>query len=174
MKFNQSGRSMIEMLGVLAIVGILSVGGLDLVSKARRSNQMGTLISSISNLAGTIVQQRKYAPEIKESYGSDIVLFLKQTGKIPTGLTIGSKKDGFYQLTGELNSLITANLPTTDDDERTVTLSISGLDKETCIKVVSNNWGNMSGKTAATIKVGDGDGDKTATGQMSIADATAG
>ena len=28
MKINESGRSMIEMLGVLAIIGVLSVGGI--------------------------------------------------------------------------------------------------------------------------------------------------
>ncbi len=34
MKINQSGRSMIEMLGVLAIIGVLSVGGIAGYSKA--------------------------------------------------------------------------------------------------------------------------------------------
>lgn len=34
MNFNQSGRSMIEMLGVLAIIAVLSVGGIAGYSKA--------------------------------------------------------------------------------------------------------------------------------------------
>ena len=34
MKQNQSGRSMIDMLGVLAIIGVLSVGGIAGYSKA--------------------------------------------------------------------------------------------------------------------------------------------
>ena len=34
MKNNQFGRSMIEMLGVLAIIGVLSVGGIFGYSKA--------------------------------------------------------------------------------------------------------------------------------------------
>ena len=34
MKRNQLGRSMIEMLGVLAIIGVLSVGGIAGYSKA--------------------------------------------------------------------------------------------------------------------------------------------
>ena len=33
-KINQSGRSMVEMLGVLAIIGVLSVGGIAGYSKA--------------------------------------------------------------------------------------------------------------------------------------------
>ncbi|MBR2136742.1 MAG: prepilin-type N-terminal cleavage/methylation domain-containing protein [Alphaproteobacteria bacterium] len=36
-KTNQSGRSMIEMLGVLAIIGVLSVGGIAGYSKAKAS-----------------------------------------------------------------------------------------------------------------------------------------
>ena len=53
MNNSQSGRSMIEMLGVLAIIGVLSVGGLDMVSKARRNNQMNSLVSGISKLVNT-------------------------------------------------------------------------------------------------------------------------
>ena len=34
MRVNESGRSMIEMLGVLAIIGVLSVGGIAGYSKA--------------------------------------------------------------------------------------------------------------------------------------------
>lgn len=34
MNFNQSGRSMIEMLGVLAIIAVLTVGGIAGYSKA--------------------------------------------------------------------------------------------------------------------------------------------
>ena len=33
-KTNETGRSMVEMLGVLAIVGVLSVGGISAYSKA--------------------------------------------------------------------------------------------------------------------------------------------
>ena len=37
----QSGRSMIEMLGVLAIIGVLSVGGISGYSKAMAKYVMG-------------------------------------------------------------------------------------------------------------------------------------
>ena len=44
--FNKSqfGRSMIEMLGVLAIIGVLSVGGLAGYSKAMRANKVNNAI----------------------------------------------------------------------------------------------------------------------------------
>mgnify|MGYP006888164090 CR=1 FL=1 len=37
MKYNQIGRSMIEMLGVLAIIAVLSVGGIAGYSKAMQT-----------------------------------------------------------------------------------------------------------------------------------------
>ncbi|MBQ8671083.1 MAG: prepilin-type N-terminal cleavage/methylation domain-containing protein [Alphaproteobacteria bacterium] len=39
-KNNESGRSMIEMLGVLAIIGVLSVGGIAGYSKAMQKNSV--------------------------------------------------------------------------------------------------------------------------------------
>lgn len=54
MKINESGRSMIEMLGVLAIIGVLSAAGLYGYQKAmmkhkanKTINQMATIINNI-------------------------------------------------------------------------------------------------------------------------------
>lgn len=46
MKYNQSGRSMIEMLGVLAIIAVLSVGGIAGYSKALEKWKINGYISS--------------------------------------------------------------------------------------------------------------------------------
>ena len=48
--FSQSGRSMIEMLGVLAIVGVLSVGGIAGYSKAMEKFKLNKAISEYSML----------------------------------------------------------------------------------------------------------------------------
>ena len=45
---SQCGRSMIEMLGVLAIVGVLSVGGLAGYSKAMRANKINDALEYIN------------------------------------------------------------------------------------------------------------------------------
>ena len=44
---NQSGRSMIEMLGVLAIIGVLSVGGIAGYSKAMTQYKINKTTSYI-------------------------------------------------------------------------------------------------------------------------------
>ena len=50
MRNNEKGRSMIEMLGVLAIVGVLSVGGLAGYSKAMIKYKTTKLINEVSEI----------------------------------------------------------------------------------------------------------------------------
>ena len=50
MKINQSGRSMIEMLGVLAIIGVLSVGGIAGYSKAMEKWKINKTVEGYSYL----------------------------------------------------------------------------------------------------------------------------
>lgn len=65
MKNNEIGRSMIEMLGVLAIVGVLSVGGITGYSKAMakfKTNKLREQINTIStNLMSAFINERSYA-----------------------------------------------------------------------------------------------------------------
>lgn len=49
-KKNQLGRSMIEMLGVLAIIGVLSVGGIAGYTKAMAKNKVNKTIAQITRL----------------------------------------------------------------------------------------------------------------------------
>ncbi len=84
---NQNGRSMIEMLGVLAIIGVLSVGGIAGYSKAMTKYRINKTIDQITqisqnvrmlygrqrqknyrNLSGRILYKAVLAP--KEMFGS--------------------------------------------------------------------------------------------------------
>ena len=51
---NQNGRSMIEMLGVLAIIGVLSVGGIAGYSKAMEKFKINKTIEQISTIANNV------------------------------------------------------------------------------------------------------------------------
>ena len=50
MKYNQYGRSMIEMLGVLAIIAVLSVGGIAGYSKAMEKFRVNKLLEEYTML----------------------------------------------------------------------------------------------------------------------------
>ena len=136
MKNNQNGRSMIEMLGVLAVVGVLSVGGLNMVNKARYDNKVASLLSGISSLGSAMLQQRNYVSEINDAngYKGNFVKYLKQIGKLPTEFTY----DG-TSLKTEMGNTITAQ---TDATNEVVVVTVSGLDKNTCIRIASNEWGS--------------------------------
>ena len=51
---NQNGRSMIEMLGVLAIIGVLSVGGIAGYSKAMMKYRINKTVEQITLVAGNV------------------------------------------------------------------------------------------------------------------------
>jgi len=51
---NEAGRSMIEMLGVLAIIGVLSVGGIAGYSKAMMKYKINKTIEQITLIAGNV------------------------------------------------------------------------------------------------------------------------
>ena len=56
MKINEAGRSMIEMLGVLAIIGIISVSaikGFSMAMNKLKANEIGELIAEVSVTAQT-------------------------------------------------------------------------------------------------------------------------
>ena len=58
---SQSGRSMVEMLGVLAIIGVLSVGGIAGYSLAMRRHRANSIVDTFSKFAITaynICQQK--------------------------------------------------------------------------------------------------------------------
>lgn len=63
---SQCGRSMIEMLGVLAIVGVLSVGGLVGYSKAMRANKINNAIEYF-NRARLVFIERLITGNIDET-----------------------------------------------------------------------------------------------------------
>ena len=54
MKTNEAGRSMIEMLGVLAIIGVLSVGGIAGYSKAMNKFKTNKVADNVSMIVANI------------------------------------------------------------------------------------------------------------------------
>jgi len=59
---NENGRSMIEMLGVLAIIGVLSVGGIAGYSKAMTKYRVDKTIEQITLIAGNV--RTFFAPQM--------------------------------------------------------------------------------------------------------------
>ena len=74
---NESGRSMVEMLGVLAIIGVLSVGGIAGYTTAMRSHRANEIVNACSLLY--VVANTKNE--------SDDVTYESAFGSLPTGVS---------------------------------------------------------------------------------------
>ena len=80
MKINEIGRSMIEMLGVLAIVGVLSVGGIAGYSKAMLTYRSNKQIEQLVSIITSIINNKDKMPKIaSESY----IPYLQALGELP-------------------------------------------------------------------------------------------
>ena len=95
MKFYQSGRSMVEMLGVLAIIGVLSVGAIAGYSKAMEKYKLNKHASQISSLINTV---HLYQYQFRYTGTSDIPLIphLEKLNLIPEGMSVVESSDMTY------------------------------------------------------------------------------
>ncbi|MCM1323528.1 MAG: hypothetical protein NC218_05140 [Acetobacter sp.] len=100
MKKNEQGRSMIEMLGVLAIVGILSVGGIAGFSKAMmkyKLNKQTEQIVSILNYASINMDM------LFQSFNGrveNVTEILKNTGAFPEEMLKSNTPNYVYDIFG--------------------------------------------------------------------------
>lgn len=139
MKNNQSGRSMVEMLGVLAIIGVLSAGGLAGYSKAMFKHKLNTtmdqltmLVTNIRTMYGT--QENYDGLDVEKAYGLGIIAassydatnkkminpFKGYVGLGPVEAKENIAKSGFA-------------------------VSYAGLPKEACIALATADWGTGAG-----------------------------
>ena len=92
MKFNELGRSMVEMLGVLAIIGVLSVGAIAGYSKAMfkyKLNKHAESINILLNNSLNISHQLDASGNIVDADGAIYYsTILQKLGLIPDGISL--------------------------------------------------------------------------------------
>ena len=139
----ESGRSMIEMLGVLAIIGVLSVGGIAGYSKAMnkfKTNKVADQVSMlVANIKTMYAQQNTY-----EGLSNETAISL---GVVPDELVVKTKGTDNNEKTELLNSFngpvfIFASDSTGKDDNKAFTIEFNNLSKEACITLATNDWGS--------------------------------
>ena len=159
LKTNENGRSMIEMLGVLAIIGVLSVGGIAGYSKAMnkfKTNKVADNVSMIvANIKTLYAQQKNYGTGDKALTTEKAVAL----GVIPDELikTEGEVGSQTKVLRNAFNGkvFVGATLSVNDDtDLRAFYVTFNGLSKEACVALATNDWGSSysSGLIAMQVK----------------------
>ena len=139
MNSEQSGRSMVEMLGVLAIIGVLSVGGISGYSKAmakfklsKAMDQMSMLVANIrttyASMAtydglGTVVA-RSYGLASRDMFGPDSQAVAKALVNAFGGsVLVGAVQNNSIDGTG-------------------FAIVYNGLDREACMSLATADWGS--------------------------------
>ena len=144
-----SGRSMIEMLGVLAIIGVLSVGGIAGYSKAMMKFKINKTMSQIAEIATNVrtlyAQQRDFNGLNNET--------AVQMGIVPDSLTTSVGR--YYTTISNVFGGHVGIYKNLWRDERSFSVSFSGLPKEACIELATQNWGNATSSGIIGISVPD-------------------
>lgn len=136
MKFinQESGRSMIEMLGVLAIMGIITVGAITMISAAMRSQKRTTVQDEVAQVVTGV---RTILGEYDDFSGLDnttIFAAIGMTDKNPYG--------GKYSLMVD------------SSNTRQFILTIDGLNSSECLFFKSKAWIDSIGYQSSDGKSG--------------------
>ena len=153
MRVNESGRSMIEMLGVLAIIGVLSVGGIAGYSKAMNKFKTNKVADNVYMLVANIktlyAQQNTYTG-LNNSAAVDM-------GVVPDELVVKDTTTGKYKsLVNAFNGPVFVNVAdsTVSTDAKAFVIEFTQLSREACITLATNDWGSgySSGLIAIEVK----------------------
>ena len=149
MKINESGRSMIEMLGVLSIIGVLSTSGIALYSKAMEKRKLSVLSDQVAEIANNIhnvyMSRRNYC-------GLDMPTKTKDKHKlIPTNMWKTGKNGkpvAHHILGGEIDIGHCAKCDGGDVGKKCdakltnkyFKIAVKDIDKKACISIISSEW----------------------------------
>ena len=183
LKTNENGRSMIEMLGVLAIIGVLSVGGIAGYSKAMNKFKTNKVADNVSMLVANI--KTMYAQQ--KTYGNLSTSSANEMGLIPDELVKkGSDGNNTYKnaYNGEVE-IHTAGSTVADraessagagdgttKDNKAFVIFFGGLSREACITLATNDWGSgySSGLIAMSASGTSAEADKKRVDDVLIGD----
>ena len=93
------GRSMVEMLGVLAIIGVLSVGAIAGYSKAMMKYKLNKYSEQINTVINAVARNAKSFNNMEN--GTDLTETFIKMGEIPTDMTKPNNFTGIYDVFGQ-------------------------------------------------------------------------
>ena len=152
----QYGRSMIEMLGVLAIVGVLSVGGIAGYSKAMAKFKTNKVIDQVSHIVANV--RTLYAQQT--TYEGLNTANAAAMGVIPDSVSTHSLKtwSGSYSVyyenanpfNGSIAIFYEGGHGYPDDG---FIISYTGIPKEACVTLATYDWGSNHSSGLKAISV---------------------
>ncbi len=171
MKINESGRSMIEMLGVLAIIGVLSVGGIAGYSKAMAKFKVNKTIDQVSHIVANtriLFSSQKNYKDLGTctaaggtADGKKLIIAAKL---MPDGMSDDSDTYFSNAYAGQMHMCAGGRL--SDSDNKAFVLAFTSIPVDACIDLATQDWNAASGSGLVVIQV---QGNEAETGISKIA-----
>ena len=144
----QCGRSMVEMLGVLAIIGVLSVGAVAGYSKAMFNYKINKSIDDISNIVSNV--RTAFNGKYEGLDSRDNIDLIKKLNLVPDNMLKGNEIIHSFGGNISLMGLDTG-------DFVSFSFHYSGLSEDACIKLATQNWASDSGFLVVGASANNGD-----------------
>ena len=147
---NQNGRSMIEMLGVLAIIGVLSVGGIAGYSKAmmkfKTNKTIDQIAMTVTNIRTLYAQQPNYDLTDAEAYSMGVIDDAMKNK--PDGTELKNAFNGRVYISPAKSGAVG------ESGTGAFVITFAGLPREACVAIATNDWG--SNYSSGLLGVGAG------------------
>ena len=156
MRNNEQGRSMIEMLGVLAIVGVLSVGGIAGYSKAMNKFKANKLIDQITMISTNV----KTIFSGQRTYNGLTLGIASQVGILPAEMYTEAKSNlASTDVTHAFGGTVALEAATlnnaTANDEMAYILTVKDVPTDACVAVLTTDFGSDATVAYGTAEVKD-------------------
>lgn len=135
----ESGRSMVEMLGVLAIMGVITVGAIGMISTAMRTQKLTSVNDEVVQMVTMVRNLHGEYDDFSNMNSSTIFGAIGMSDKNPYG--------GNYQLTVD------------PSNSRQFIVTIDGLTQSDCEALTAKAWSDSVGYQISAGKNGGATGD---------------
>ena len=137
----ESGRSMIEMLGVLAIMGVITVGAIGMISTAMRTQKLTAVNDEVVQMVTRVRNIHGEYDDFSTMNGTTLFGAIGMSNKNPYG--------GTYELSVD------------PSDPRQFIVTINGLGQSECESLVAKAWSDSVGYQMSGGKSGGANGNCT-------------
>ena len=140
-----NGRTMMEMIGVLSVVGLISVGGLTILTRAKSSYEFNQIASHAGELAASA---SNLSCQYDAAYGS-YTRFLYKSEAFPKALSYDGTQDKY---TG-VNDVVYKITSTTESGSAFFNLEMSNLSDDACLQLACIDWGKGQNNRLISITI---------------------
>ena len=136
--FQESGRSMIEMRGVLAIMGVITVGAIGMISTAMRTQKLTTVNDQVVQMVTMVRNLHAEYDDFSNMNGTTIFGAIAMSNQNPYG--------GTYELSVD------------QSNPRQFVVKINGLGQSECDALMAKAWTDSIGYQLSDGKQGGATG----------------